>query len=54
MNNEAEALKEAMRLEAEFTRNDNPQIAMHLRRVQEMADLILQGKRIEKPGWKSD
>lgn len=54
MNNEAEALKEAMRLEAEFTRSDNPQVAMHLRRVQEMAALILQGKKIEKPGWKTD
>jgi len=54
VNGEAEALKEAMRLEAEFTRTDNPQVAMHLRRVQEMADLILQGKRIDKPGWKTD
>ena len=54
VNGEAEALKEAMRLEAEFTRTDNPQVAMHLRRVQEMADLILQGKKIDKPGWKTD
>ncbi|MGE3317202.1 MAG: trypsin-like peptidase domain-containing protein [Planctomycetaceae bacterium] len=54
MNNEAEALKEAMRLEAEFTRTENPQVAMHLRRIQEMAALILQGKKIDKPGWKTD
>lgn len=52
MNSEAEALKEAMRLEAEFTRTDNPVVSQHLRRVQEMADMILKGHKIEKPGWK--
>lgn len=52
MNSEAEALKEAMRLEAEFTRTDNPAVSQHLRRVQDMADMILKGQKIEKPGWK--
>ena len=52
INNEAEALKEAMRLEAEFTKSDKPEVSQHLRRVQDMADMILKGQKIEKPGWK--
>jgi len=52
VNGEAEALKEAMRLEAEFTKHEKPDVAAHLKRVQEMADMILSGKKITKPGWK--
>lgn len=52
VNSEAEALKEAMRLEAEFTKHEKPDVAAHLKRVQEMADMILSGKKISKPGWK--
>jgi hypothetical protein len=57
-NEEAEALKEAMRREAEL----NPQVAPYLSRIENVAGQILDGRKAAgrktagepRPGWKND